>query len=183
MSGGGKAAKILRGPVVRMVPDGDNRIRDVCVDCGFVHYRNPAVVVGAVVVREEEVLLCRRAIPPREGYWALPAGYLELGESTSEGARREAMEEANADIEIERPLGIYSIPRLSVVQIIFAAKLVGEHIAPGPESHEVGLFGWDSIPRAEIAFPSVTWALDDWRRDQETGAKATSLEPASIPRK
>ena len=79
-----------RGPVVRMVPDGDNRERDVCTDCGFIHYLNPRVVVGSVVHHHGQVLLCRRAIPPRTGFWTLPAGYLETGETAAAGARREA---------------------------------------------------------------------------------------------
>lgn len=166
-----------RGPVVRMVPDGDNRERDVCTDCGFIHYLNPRIVVGSVVRHHGEVLLCRRAIPPRTGFWTLPAGYLETGETAAAGARREAQEEAGAAIAIERPLGIYSLPRISLIQLIFVAELVDPHIAPGTESLEVGLFAWDEVPWDDLAFPSVRWALEDWRRGATTGGDAASFGP------
>src|ERR1039457_838452 len=97
------------------LPAGDSHSRLICRDCGFIQYENPKVVVGAVCAWEERILLCRRAIEPRKGYWALPAGYLELNETTLEGARREAWEEARATIEISRLLAVYNIPRLSQV--------------------------------------------------------------------
>ncbi|MFZ5789452.1 MAG: NUDIX domain-containing protein [Pseudomonadota bacterium] len=153
-------------PFVRQVPDGDSRARLVCADCGFVNYENPKVVVGAVVRHEGRILMCRRAIDPRRGFWTLPAGYLELNETTPEGAKREAWEEARAKIEIEGLLAVYSIPRLSQVQVMFRARLAEPAIAPGPESLEVRLFAWDEIPWAEIAFPSVRWALG---HDREIG--------------
>lgn len=148
-----------RGPVVLQVPEGDDRERLVCPDCGFVNYENPKLVVGSVAVWQDRVLLCRRAIPPRRGFWTLPAGYMELNESAAEGAVREAWEEACARIEIDRVLAVYSIPRISQVQVIFRASLVSPDIAIGPESAEVGLFSWDEIPWDDIAFPSVHWAL------------------------
>src|SRR5690606_17883552 len=95
-----------KGPVNQRVPEGDNRPRLICDDCGFIHYDNPKIVVGAVCLHEDRILLCRRAIPPRIGYWTLPAGYLELNESTEAGAAREAFEEATARIEIERLLAV-----------------------------------------------------------------------------
>src|SRR5688572_12081053 len=101
------------------VPDGDNRLRQVCTDCGFIAYENPKVVVGAVVTWAEKILLCRRAINPRQGFWTLPAGFMELHESAETGAAREAMEEANARIEIDALLAAYTIPRLSQVQLIY----------------------------------------------------------------
>jgi ADP-ribose pyrophosphatase YjhB (NUDIX family) len=154
----------------RRVPVGDDRDRLVCDDCGFVVYENPKIVVGAVVHLGERIVLCRRAIPPRLGYWTLPAGFLELGESPEAGARREAWEEARADIEIEQLLGVYSIERISQVQLIYRARLQNPHVAAGPESAEVGLFRWEEVPWAEIAFPSVNWALDHFR---ETWAQTT----------
>lgn len=158
----------------RKVPEGDDRTRLVCDGCGFVHYENPKIVVGAVVHHGERILLCRRAIPPREGYWTLPAGYLELGESAAAGARREAWEEAYADIRIEQLLGVYSITRISQVQLIYRAELADPNVAAGPESAEVGLFRWNEIPWDEIAFPSVHWALTDF--------DATRREPIFAPR-
>src|SRR5215831_6376591 len=97
----------LPGSFVRRVPEGDNRERLVCSDCGFINYENPRIVAGSVVAHEGKVLLCRRAIEPRRDYWTLPAGYMELGETLEEAARREAMEEAEADIVLEGVLALY----------------------------------------------------------------------------
>jgi len=147
----------------RRIPEGDDRGRLVCDDCGFIQYENPQIVVGSVATWEGRILLCRRAIPPRKGYWTLPAGYLELGESAEAGAMREAWEEARADLEIDQLLAIYSIPRISQVQLIYRARLKSPAVEAGPESQEVGLFRFDEIPTDEIAFPSVHWALKDYR--------------------
>ena len=155
--------KPAAGPSVRTVPEGDTHERLVCPDCGFINYENPKIVVGSVATWEDRILLCRRAIEPRTGYWTLPAGYLELNESTPAGARREAREEANAEIAIDALMAIYNIPRISQVQLFYRARLVSPDVSPGIESTEVGLFLWDDIPRADIAFPSVHWALDHFR--------------------
>jgi ADP-ribose pyrophosphatase YjhB (NUDIX family) len=151
------------GPTIRTIPDGDNRHRLVCPDCGFIQYENPKIVVGSVARWDNKVLLCRRAIPPRVGFWTLPAGYLELNESATDGAVREAWEEARARIAIDALLAVYNIPRISQVQLIFRADLTSQDVEAGPESQEVGLFAWDEIPWSEIAFPSVHWALGHWR--------------------
>lgn len=152
-----------KGPVVRQVPAGDDRERMVCTDCGFIHYDNPKIVVGAVCTWGDEpdplFLLCRRAIEPRRGFWTLPAGYMELNETTEQGAAREAMEEANADIAIEALLAVYNIPRISQVQLIYRARLRDRVVTPGAESLETRLFDWDAIPWDSLAFPSVRWAL------------------------
>ncbi|HJU18068.1 MAG TPA: NUDIX hydrolase [Stellaceae bacterium] len=148
-----------RGPSMRGIPEGDNRERMICRECGYILYDNPKIVVGAVVRQDDRILLCRRAIPPRQGFWTLPAGYLELNESAAGGAEREAWEEARARIHIEGLLAVYDIPRISQVQLIYRARLVDPEIAPGPESLEVGLFAWADIPWSELAFPSVHWAL------------------------
>ena len=146
----------------REIPDGDSHERDVCVTCGFVNYVNPKIVTGSIVRHESKIMLCRRAIEPRIGFWTLPAGFMELGESVEEGAAREAREEACAELELETLLGLYSIPRIGQVQIFFRARLINEPSA-GPESLAVGLFGWDAIPWKELAFPSVKWALEHYR--------------------
>jgi ADP-ribose pyrophosphatase YjhB (NUDIX family) len=175
---GGRSGQAVRMPgfnFTRRVPAGDTHERDVCASCGFIDYQNPKIVVGSVVASDSEVLLCRRAIEPRAGFWTLPAGYLELGETPDQGAAREALEEAEAAIEIEGILGLYTIARLSQVQIIFRARFAGTpRFAPGVETLEAGLFGWDDIPWSEIAFPSVHWALRDWHagRDAPLGAPA-----------
>ncbi len=159
---------------MRIVPAGDTRERLTCPECGFIAYENPKVVVGSVAVTGERVLLCRRAIEPRLGFWTLPAGYMEMGETAEHGALREALEEANARLAIEGLLGIFSIARIGQVQIIFRARLLDpENIRPTAESSEVGLFSWDEIPWPELAFPSVHWALTTWR-------SATAPRSASV---
>ena len=167
----------LRGPSLLTIPEGDNRERKVCPDCGFIAYENPKIVVGAVCRWGERILLCRRAIDPRSGYWTLPAGYLELNEATSAGAVREAWEEAQAEIAIEGLLAVYDIPRISQVQLIYLASLVTPSIAAGPESLEVRLFAWDEIPWQDLAFPSVRWALDHYRDCVATGDCTTRRNP------
>lgn len=147
------------GPVVRKIPEGDNRERLVCEDCGFINYQNPKIVAGAVVVEEDRVLLCRRAIEPRKGFWTIPAGYMELGETVEEGAIREVREEALADITLDGLLGVYSIPRIGQVQLIYAAHLAAPGYGAGDETLEAAFFAWDDIPKEDIAFPTVHWAL------------------------
>lgn len=151
------------GPVHRMVPTGDTRERLVCVDCGFVHYENPVIVVGAVCTWRDSYLLCRRAIEPRTGYWTLPAGYLEQNETTAAGAIREAAEEASARIEIDALLAVYEVPRISQIQLIYRARLLTPDVTPGEETLEARLMVWDEIPWDEIAFPTVRWALGHHR--------------------
>ncbi|MBI1774205.1 MAG: NUDIX hydrolase [Proteobacteria bacterium] len=152
-----------KGPSVPRIPEGDDRLRLVCPDCGFINYENPKIVVGSVARWEERILMVRRSIEPRSGFWTLPAGYLELNETTEAGALREAEEEANALIEIEGLLAVYSIPRISQVQLIYRARLISPDVAPGREAHEVALYHWPEIPWADIAFPSVNWALQHFR--------------------
>jgi ADP-ribose pyrophosphatase YjhB (NUDIX family) len=167
----------LRGPSVRGVPEGDDRERMICAECGFVLYDNPKVVVGSVARWGERILLCRRSIEPRHGFWTLPAGYLELNESASAGAEREAWEEARARIEIEGLLAIYDIPRISQVQLIFRARLLDETVSAGPESLEVVLFEWDEIPWSDLAFPSVRWALQHDREARVNRDFTTRINP------
>jgi ADP-ribose pyrophosphatase YjhB (NUDIX family) len=140
-------------------PEGDERERFVCATCSTVHYVNPKIVVGSVCTFEDRVLICRRAIEPRIGYWTIPAGWMEVGETAEEGAIREAREEACANIAIEGLIAVYSIPRIDQVQILFRAKLLDSAVAAGPESQEVKLVSWDEIPWDELAFPTVTWVL------------------------
>jgi len=171
------------GPSVRRVPEGDDRERLTCTDCGFILYENPKIVVGSVATASDgRVLLCRRAIPPRKGFWTLPAGYLELDETTEEGAVREAWEEARATLALDGVLAVYSIARIHQVQIIYRARLVRPEIAPGPESEAVGLFAWDEIPWNELAFPTVHWALRDWREVADEAEWRTRGNPAESPR-
>ena len=140
------------------IPEGDDRTRRICNNCNFVDYVNPKIVAGSVVTRDDKILLCRRAIEPRKGFWTLPAGFMEENETVEDAARREAQEEACADIRISQLLAVYSVPRISQVQVMFRASLASD-IAAGPESLEVGLFAWKDIPWSELAFPTVVWAL------------------------
>ncbi len=153
----------LKGPITPHVPDGDDRERMVCLDCGFVHYDNPRVVAGAVCTWEDKILLCRRAIEPRVGYWTIPAGYLELGETIAQGAAREVLEESGADVEMAGLLGMFEIPRISQIYVVYRAHMRSPALDPGPESQEAALFAWADIPWAELAFPSVTWSLQHYR--------------------
>ena len=161
----------------KTVPPGDDRERSVCAACGFVDYMNPKIVVGSVAIWNEKILLCRRAIEPRKGYWTLPAGFLELGETAEDGAIREAWEEARARLSLERLLAVYSVPRISQVQLMYRARLENEEVSAGPESEEVMLAAWDDIPWPDIAFPTVGWALRHYR---ETMGK-NNFAPFSNP--
>jgi len=121
------------------------------------------MVAGSVVSVGDKIMLCRRAIEPRRGYWTLPAGFMELNETPEEGAMREAWEEACAKIAIDALLAVYSVPRISQVQLIYRATLAEPGFSAGPESLEVELFDWAGIPWDELAFPSVKWALNEYK--------------------
>lgn len=166
-----------KGNFIRRIPEGDTREREVCAECGFIRYENPKVVVGSLVVDGDRILLCRRAIAPRIGYWTLPAGYMELGETAEDAARREAYEEAEADIAIERVFAVYSIPRIAQVQVMFLAHLKAPHVAPGIESQEVKFVSLDEVPWGDLAFPSVRWALTQL----QTLGDRTAFSPFSNP--
>ncbi len=167
----------LNGPTVWQVPEGDNRERLTCPDCGFINYENPKIVVGAVCTWEGKLLLCRRAIEPRRGFWTIPAGYMELNETAEAGAAREAKEEACADIDIDGLIGVYTIPRISQVQLIYRAVLRGGYFAAGDETEELDLFDWDKIPWEDLAFPSVNWSLRHWHEIAEAKVWAPFSNP------
>ncbi len=151
-----------------VVPDGDTRPRFVCEDCGFIQYQNPKVVVGLVATWEDRLLMCRRAIEPRRGFWTIPAGYLETKETCEAGALREAKEEANAHAEIDGLLAVYDISHISQVQLIYHGRLTSQDVSPGIESLEVALLAWGEIPWQDLAFPSVQWALEQFCKIQGT---------------
>jgi len=161
----------------RRVPEGDTAERYVCGRCGHIHYANPKIVVGAVVVHDRNILLCRRAIEPRKNFWTLPAGFLEEHETPEEGARREAREEAMCDIMLDALLAIYSVPHISQVHLMYRARLATPDFAPGPESLETRLFAWEDIPWNELAFPSAHWALHHFRETEG----ATVFAPFTNP--
>lgn len=164
------------------VPDGDDKPRRVCDHCAFVDYVNPKIVAGAVVawagggkphgvgavpLDHVELLLCRRAIHPRKGYWTLPAGFMEVGETTAEAARRETREEACAEIALDGLLALYDVPARAQVHIFQRAHLPERRFAAGVESLDVRLFRWADIPWNELAFTTVHWALRAWLDSRE----------------
>jgi ADP-ribose pyrophosphatase YjhB (NUDIX family) len=168
------------GPRIRTIPDGDDRERLTCPDCGFIAYENPKMVAGSVVSVGDRIMLCRRAIEPRSGFWTLPAGFLELHETPEEGAMREAWEEARARIAINALLAVYSVPRISQVQLIYRATLAEPGFEAGPESLEVALFDWADIPWDELAFPSVRWALDEYKARLGEAVFAPGVNPLGM---
>ncbi len=157
------------GPVTVRVPEGDNLPRHVCDRCGTIHYQNPKIVAGCIPEWADRILLCRRAIEPRYGLWTLPAGFMENGETTAEGAARETLEEANAQVEICSLYALFNIPHISQVYLMFRARLLNERFGPGSESLEVELFSEADIPWQELAFPVVRETLRRYLDDRRRG--------------
>jgi ADP-ribose pyrophosphatase YjhB (NUDIX family) len=152
------------------VPPGDNRERYVCAHCGAIHYQNPRNVVGTIPVWEDKVLLCRRAIEPRYGFWTLPAGFMEMGETTAEAAVRETLEEAGARVEIQNLFSLLNVPRVDQVHLFYLARLLDTDILAGDESLEVRLFDERDIPWSDIAFPTVGQTLRFFFADRSSGS-------------
>jgi ADP-ribose pyrophosphatase YjhB (NUDIX family) len=150
--------------VVRKIPQGDTHERFVCEACGIVHYQNPRVVVGCIPARDGKVLLCKRSIEPRSGYWTVPAGFMEVGETLGEGAARETMEEACAEVEIGHLFASVDVPKAGQVHIFFTAELKSD-FAAGDESLDVALYAEDEIPWDDIAFRSGVFALRKYFED------------------
>ena len=153
----------------RRIPEGEDRERHVCGACGTIHYQNPKLVVGCIVEHAGRVLLCKRAIDPRRGYWTVPAGFLELGESAMAGAIRETHEEAGARVRIVAPYAHFDVPHIGQAYVLYRAELLEEHFAPGVESLEAKLVAPDEIPWGELAFPVVRCALELLHEDQRAG--------------
>ena len=152
-----------------IVPDGDTRERAVCDNCGHIHYVNPRIVTGCLPVHEDQVLLCKRAIEPRYGFWTLPAGYLENGETVAVGAARETMEEANANVTGLELYTVFSLPHISQIYMFFLSELNKAEFSSGEESLEVKLFSEDEIPWDLLSFPVVTQTLEFFFEDRKTG--------------
>lgn len=153
-----------------MPDDGDTKMRAVCPACGTIHYQNPLNVVGTVPHLAGRVLLCRRNIEPRRGFWTLPAGFMELGESTAEGALRETQEEAGADIELEGLFTLLNVVRVGQVHLYYRARMLSDRLDPGPETMEARLFSEDEIPWDEIAFRTVRETLLRFFDDRRQGS-------------
>lgn len=157
------------GVVELRIPEGDNRERHVCKDCGAIHYENPRIVTGCLPEWNDRVLLCRRAIAPRHGFWTLPAGFLENGETTLQGAARETMEEANARVDVQSLYTTFNLPHIDQVYMLFRARLLDLDFSPGDESLEVALFDETQIPWGELAFPVVVETLKLYFADRARG--------------
>jgi ADP-ribose pyrophosphatase YjhB (NUDIX family) len=155
--------------VARRVPNGDNRERFVCDACGTIHYQNPKIVTGCLPVYRDQVLLCRRAIAPRSGLWTLPAGFLENGETSTQGAIRETLEEACANVAIEGLYTVFNLPHISQVYMFFRAELLDLDFRPGWESTDVRLFHEHEIPWNDLAFPVIVDTLRHYFADRSSG--------------
>lgn len=161
---------------VEKIPLGDQQVRRVCSHCATIHYVNPKVICGALVIHDDKVLLCRRAIEPRYGLWTLPAGYMELFETMEQGAARETREEAEAEVSIEQLYCMYNIPRIGQIYVLFKAQLIDGKFGAGEETIESRLFSEDEIPWEQLAFPSVERTLRHYFADRKTNQFDIHLE-------
>ncbi|WP_237060077.1 NUDIX hydrolase [Microbulbifer sediminum] len=152
------------------IPEGDDRPRHLCGGCGAIHYINPRVIVGVLPYLGDRVLLCKRAIEPRLGLWTLPAGFMENGETSEEGALRESWEEARANIRVDDLYTVYDIPHINQVYLIYRGELTDTNFGAGPESLEVELFREEEIPWQEIAFPIMSETLTHYFSDRREGS-------------
>jgi len=157
-------------PLAKRVPPGDSLPRYLCDACGSIHYENPRLVVGCLPELEGRILLCRRAIEPRYGYWTLPAGFMENGETTAQGAARETLEEAGARVELTAPFSMISVPYVNQVHMFYRARLLDLEFKPGDESLEVSLFEEAKVPWKDIAFRTVGLTLKHWFADRARGS-------------
>ena len=155
--------------VYRVPDDGDTRKRAVCPRCGTIHYVNPLNVVGTVPHLGDKVLLCKRNIEPRKGKWTLPAGFMELEETTAEGAARETVEEAGAHFEMEGLFSVLNVARVGQVHLFYTARLLSDHVNPGHETMEARLYSEADIPWDEIAFRTVKETLEHYFADRKAG--------------
>jgi len=157
------------GKLTRMIPPDDNRVRDVCTHCGAVHYQNPRNVVGVVPIWRDSVLLCRRAIEPRRGKWTLPAGFMELGESTAQGALRETQEEAGVQVSLESLYTVLDVAHVDQVHVFYLARVLSPELDPGPETLEARFFELSAIPWEDLAFRTVSTTLRHYVQDHARG--------------
>ncbi len=155
--------------VEHRIPEGDHLARYVCPSCHTIHYQNPRVITGCLPIWRDKVLMCKRAIEPRYGYWTLPAGFLEIGETVAQGAARETMEEARARVEVGQLFSFINVTYIGQIYTLYLAELLDLDFAPGPESLEVELMSEDQIPWNELAFPTVKLSLEDYFADRKSG--------------
>ena len=158
-----------------VIPPGDNRDRKVCGNCNMIHYKNPKIITGCLPVWGDKVLLCRRAIEPRLGYWNVPAGFMEIGESAEKGAAREVWEEAEAKVNIWGIHTVFTLTRFAHVYVQYLGELVDGKFGIGEESSEVRLFAEEEIPWTEIAFESSLFALKKYFKDRKNGVRQAHM--------
>lgn len=163
------------------IPAGDNRKRYICDECGYIHYQNPRIIVGCVPRWKDQILLCKRAIEPRHGYWTLPAGFMENDESLEQGAARETEEEAGAVVEIGELYTSISVRHISQVHFFFLADMTSADFSAGEESLEVRLFNRADIPWNELAFPTVGYTLKRYLEDEQRGQFKLHQHSFDIP--
>ena len=145
----------------KFIPEGDNLERFVCQECGTIHYTNPNIVTGVLpYTKNKEILLCRRSIEPRSGFWTLPAGFLENGETIEQGAIRETLEEAKLIVDDVALFSVISVPHINQIYTFFTGQIVNDDFGPTAESSEVKLFSIEEIPWDELAFPTVVKTLE-----------------------
>lgn len=158
-------------PVTLLIPDGDNRERFVCTNqsCAKIHYQNPRNITGCLPIYEDKVLLCKRAIEPQYGLWTLPAGFMENGETTEQGAIRESWEEAQANLEIHHLYALYNLPHINQVYFFYKAELTDTQFGPGEESLEVALFSEQEVPWEQLAFKVIEKTLKHYFNDRKSG--------------
>jgi ADP-ribose pyrophosphatase YjhB (NUDIX family) len=167
--------------VEQKIPEGETLRRAVCPECQTIHYQNPKIVAGTIPEWEDKILLCRRAIEPRLGLWTFPAGFMELGETTEEAAARETLEEAHAHVRIHSLFGLFSLPHVSQVYVVYRAHLQNLGFKPGAESLEVELVSLQNIPWDQLAFPVIHESLS--RYVQDIQAAIVQTHSAVIPTK
>lgn len=155
--------------LVIKIPDDDNRERYVCPDCNTIHYRNPHIVTGCLPVHEDKILLCKRSIQPRYGCWTLPGGFMELDETTLQGALRETREEANARVEVQQLYTVINLPHVNQVYMMYRSRLLDLDFSAGDESLDARLFTEEEIPWEELAFMTIRQTLEFYFRDRATG--------------
>ena len=171
-------------PTHRRIPEGDNRHRFICTNtqCGVIHYKNPRIITGCLPTYKGKVLLCKRAIEPRYGRWTLPAGFMENGETTEQGAIRESQEEAHTNLHIEQLYALYNLPYINQVYFFYKAKLTDTDFGPSSESLEVALFSEEEIPWDNLAFSTVVKTLEYYFADRKKGEYPIHIEDITSKR-
>ena len=168
-------------PVVLRIPSGDNLPRHICTQCNIVHYQNPKMVIGTLPEWQDKVLLCRRAIEPRAGFWTLPAGFMENAETTAQAAVRETLEEAHARIELGELYTLINVPHINQVHMMYRARLLNLDFSAGMETLEVALYDESDIPWREIAFRTVAMTLKHFYADRKAGEYRFRVGDITLP--